>query len=122
MSDRPIVSNDAAEQIVPPQSPADSIGVLKDQIVDSSKQIHAAALETVDSLRSEVGHKAKQIKVEALRNAKKIQSTAEDQWSKGRDSAKQLQSEAETYIRSNPIKAVLGGFGVGLIIGLLRRR
>lgn len=39
-----------------------------------------------------------------------------------RGRAKQWQSDAETYVRKNPVKSVLTAAGIGFVIGALIRR
>ena len=73
----------------------------------------------VARLRNTVAEIAKTMAVEVGDAASSI---GEDAASAAKDQAKTLLSEAEAVARRNPLAVVIGAFGIGILIGLMKGR
>jgi len=83
----------------------------KEHISAAARELGDAANVTIDDLRSQAKAKATDVREKA---------TAA--WGDASSRAQTYQSETETYVRENPLKAVGIAVGIGFVLGVIFRR
>ncbi|MGF1655996.1 MAG: YqjD family protein [Verrucomicrobiales bacterium] len=78
--------------------------------------------QAADSFRHAAGLKANEIRSAAEGKAAEFRSAAEQKAQELQARAQTLQEDTETYVRSNPLRAVGTALGVGFVLGLIFRR
>ena len=99
----------AAESVKQQAQGAYEVG--KDHISKAANDLGEAATATYEDIRQQAGDVAGQYRTKA-----------EIAWSEAGAKAKNFQSEAEQYVREQPLKAIGFAFLGGLILGLISRR
>ncbi len=89
----------------------DAYSTGKDQLSKAAKDLSDAASVKYSNLRSEAAAKGEEYK-----------GKAQEALSDAQVRAKAYQSDAEQYIRDNPLQAVGAALGVGFLIGLILRK
>ena len=79
--------------------------------VQAAEELKAAAEAKAREWSSAVDHKTAELK-----------EKAEEAYEEAITRVKTLQKEAESYVRANPVKAVLMAAGAGFLVGVLARR
>ena len=95
---------------------------LREAAGDKTKQLKESAVEKAQQFRKFAGAKASDISETAKFKAQNIKELASEQVKSSQVKAREMHSEAEDYIRTNPTKSVLTALGVGVVIGLVIRR
>lgn len=109
-----------------PRSASDFLGVsnaaadLRSHAADRDmKDFAATQPQTVKAVAVD---KAQQFREAAAEKAQAFKAEAQVKLKEGAQKLKDIQADAEVYIRENPTKAVLTAAGIGLVIGLIVRR
>ena len=68
------------------------------------------------------GSGAAQLRDAAREKYDHLREQAEDYYQQGRDTAREWQGNLETYVREQPLKAVLIAAGVGVLLGAIWKR
>lgn len=100
-----------------------------DETASHTEQLKQSTSELGGHLR-EIGTHAKGAAGEALHQAKdvasekygKVRDAAGEYYEQGREKVGEYQGQLETYVREQPIKALLIAAGAGLVLGAIWKR
>lgn len=81
------------------------------QLKDTAQQIGQQARDLGSQVRDQATQKYQQLRDQAT-----------EYYGQGRDSAMEWEQSLETYVRDQPVKAVLIAAGVGVVLGMLWKR
>jgi ElaB/YqjD/DUF883 family membrane-anchored ribosome-binding protein len=99
------------------QNPEEAAKSGQDHLKAAAGDLNEAARAQVEKIRQAAEQKADELQGVAHGKARELRAVAE----KASSQAKSWQAEGEAYVRDNPAKAVLVAFGVGFLLGLLRK-
>ena len=86
--------------------------------MEAASQIKSKA-DTMAQNFGDMGHKAVD---QAQKKFSELSGTAADYYESGKDKAAEMQDSMETYVRDQPMKAIMIALGAGLLIGFLVSR
>lgn len=117
MNDNPIPDID-------PTIPAshDPFQAAKESAMKAAEELRSAAAEKARELKSSAEVRAQEIRATAGKKAEEFRGYADDALHEAREACADFRTEAEKFTRENPVQALVGAFGVGLILGLLLRK
>src|SRR5688572_26805870 len=93
------------------QGGAGGAGPMKESLRDLGTQARTAATEQVQQIRQTAEEYYEQGR-----------QKAQEYYDQGRQKAMEYQENLESYVREQPVKAILIAAGVGLLVGMLWRR
>ncbi len=94
---------------------------LKVAASEKAHQAKAYATEKAGKAKEFASEKAAVAKDFATEKAAIAKEKAAAGWDVSCTKAKDLHTHSEEYVRANPTKAILGAFGIGVVIGLIVR-
>jgi ElaB/YqjD/DUF883 family membrane-anchored ribosome-binding protein len=87
-----------------------------------AQELKESATAKAQEFRQTASAKAQEFRQSACAKANEWRDYAQDYYGTARDRAKTFQDDSETYIRENPMRAVVTALGVGFVLGILFRR
>lgn len=109
---------------IDPAIPAshDPFQAAKASAMKAAEELRAAASEKARELKSTAESRAHDLKETAGKKAEEFRGYADDALHEAREVCADFRTEAEKFTRENPVQALVGAFGVGLVLGLLLRK
>ena len=84
----------------------------------AAEDFKAAAAGKIKDLSETASQKTEEWRKAAEEKAKETSRAAEQAWSSATEEGQDWLTEAETYVRKNPVQAVLIALGVGITVGI----
>jgi ElaB/YqjD/DUF883 family membrane-anchored ribosome-binding protein len=81
----------------------------------------AAAENELESNQAQAQRTADALESATAKMAEDYRDKAEESWDKTKKRVRTWQEDGEEYVRENPMKAVFGALGIGLVLGLMVR-
>jgi ElaB/YqjD/DUF883 family membrane-anchored ribosome-binding protein len=117
MDENPIPDVDPS---IPPSH--DPFQAAKENAMKAAEELRSAATEKARELKSSAEAKAHDFKESAEKTAEDFGHYAEDAFKEARECCADFKTEAVKFTRENPVQALVGALGVGMILGLLLRK
>ena len=95
---------------------------LKAAATAKAQELKDTATAKAQEFRQTASAKAQEFRQSAGVKANEWRDYAQDYYGTARERAKTFQDDGETYIRENPMRAVVTALGVGFVLGILFRR
>lgn len=116
--------NDNSIPDIDPATPAssDPFQAAKASAMKAAEELRAAAAEKAKDLRSSAESRAHDLRQSAEQKAGEFKEYADEAMNEAKERCATFASDAEKFTRENPLQALAGAFGVGMIIGLLLRK
>lgn len=105
---------------------ADATRVVGETVKTQAKSAFDASKEHISAAARDLGDAAS-VKIEDLRSqakakADEVRDKANTAWGDASARAQTYQSETESYVRENPLKAIGIAVGIGFVLGVIFRR
>jgi len=84
----------------------------------ATEQLKGKAAEVTQNIREMGG----QVRDAAQEKYEQLRDQASEYYDQGREAAREWQGNLETYVREQPLKAVLIAAGVGVLLGVIWKR
>ena len=116
--------NDNSIPDIDPSIPAssDPFQAAKASAMKAAEELRSAAAEKAKDLRSSAESRAHDLRQTAGQKADEFREYADEAMHDAKERCATLASDAEKFTRENPLQALAGALGVGIILGLLLRK
>ena len=118
------IMNDNSIPDIDPSIPgsSDPFQAAKASAMKAAEELRTAAAEKARELKSNAEARAQDLRQSAGQKADEFREYADDAMHEAKERYATLRTDAEKFTRENPMQALAGAFGVGLIIGLILRK